>query len=574
VRLLLVITSICYGLIIAPVSAEKKSAIPTEQPAAIIPQIYQLVDDRVLDIPLFIRALKHPDRKVRVSALTGLARIGGEPVVALVAPFLTHAEPETRQLAAFALGLSGAAKSSSYLWKRVAVEQNLSVKHELYLALANLGGDGLITAMLQRLNREPAKVTQASIFQAMGIALTFHRELKLDYDSIDFDTLISHFSRGDDLAVRAGFFLDRIPNIANSLKASQLLSLSKRPLSPLASIYLSRLIGKVSGQDKTHNRALLAWLIAQSESDNLNLQIEAVRAMKNMFDFPQALIQLGKMQASSQPLLAQTALKVIADSSENSADILALLKAQLKNKNDALVVEAISGLSQRQNKADMNWVVKLFAHPSAYVKIKLIQILKNKSIKNGTPTEFDMVIRFLTNDPVKAVGQYAKRVLENNTVSVETVATSPEFSEVSRLAGTQLQINTSAGAFTIELLGDAPYTGWHFFNNARLGVYDGSYFSRVIGNFIAQGGDTIGDGSGSSERTIREEINLLVHQPLSVAMATAGKDTGTSQFFINTTRNFHLDRHYTVFARVVIGKNNVYQLSNGVRILSVVPLEK
>ena len=212
----------------------------------------------------------------------------------------------------------------------------------------------------------------------------------------------------------------------------------------------------------------------------------------------------------------------------------------------------------------MSWMLKFLRHPSTFIQINLISQLKNKS-----ETEFDNFIRSFTKSPNKEVVAYAQSRLDKKEPPKESVAESPSYAEAIKAAGKQVTLKTEAGNIVIELLTDAPYTSWHFINNAKLGNFTNSYFSRVIGNFVAQGGDTIGDLQGSSGKTIREEINFLAHKPMTVGMATAGKDTGSSQFFINTARNPHLDRNYTVFGKVVAGQELVMEMTNGLKVLSV-----
>ena len=212
----------------------------------------------------------------------------------------------------------------------------------------------------------------------------------------------------------------------------------------------------------------------------------------------------------------------------------------------------------------MSWVVTLLKHPSAYVKIQLMSLLKEKS-----KTDFNKTIEWLAQDPDPRVSRQARRLVADLKEPEETRAPAPSYAEVSKVIGKLVTLKTTVGDITFKLLPDSPYTAWHFVNNAQKGVFNNNYFSRVIGNFVAQGGDTIGDRTGSSNRTIREEINFLKSEPMTVAMATAGKDTGTSQFYINTARNLHLDRNYTIFGRVVSGYDRVLWMTNGARILSV-----
>src|SRR5205823_3174852 len=78
-------------------------------------------------------------------------------------------------------------------------------------------------------------------------------------------------------------------------------------------------------------------------------------------------------------------------------------------------------------------------------------------------------------------------------------------------------------------------------------------FHRVVPNFVAQGGDPRGDGFGGSPDLVREEISQVSHLRGTLGMATQGKDTASSQIFINHGWNVSLDGRYTVFAEVLFG---------------------
>ncbi len=538
--------------------------IAVNNQAQIIAQIYQLVDNRNLNSPIFTQALNSNQPTLMIHALTGIARVGGKLAIEKARPYLNHTNPKIRQHAALALGLSANKEAAHYLWKQLETETSDLVKHEIYLGLGNLGQNNLVTKMLEQLEKEQSPTAQASLFHGLGTALVFNSSLKDNFEDIDFEKLLKRFTKGDENAARVGFFIDRIPNVGKLIEAENILPLTRRKLSSIATVYLTRLISKISQHDGTHNRELLAWLIEQSNKASLSEQIEAIRGMKNMMKFPQSLVQLGKLQASSNPIVAQTALNVLATSDNNSFNLISLLKGKLKSDKETLVVEAMRGLIKRQPKDKMSWVLKLLKHPSSYVKIQLMALLKQKESEN-----FTNVFKLMAQDPSPSVSHYAKTLIGKTTPPKESIATSPEYSVIKQAVGKYAILKTSIGDITIKMLGNAPYTAWHFINNAQNGVFNNNYFSRVIGNFVAQGGDTIGDGTGSSDKTIREEISLLNHEPFTVAMATAGKDTGTSQFFINTARNLHLDRNYSVFAKVVKGQENVLALTNGAIIYAI-----
>jgi peptidyl-prolyl cis-trans isomerase B (cyclophilin B) len=101
--------------------------------------------------------------------------------------------------------------------------------------------------------------------------------------------------------------------------------------------------------------------------------------------------------------------------------------------------------------------------------------------------------------------------------------------------------------------------------------YDGLSFHRVIDNFVIQGGCPVGNGTGGPGYKIKCETggNRQVHNPGSLSMAHAGKDTGGSQFFICHSRLPHLDRKHTVFGQVVSGMDVVNSIRVGDKMTKV-----
>jgi peptidylprolyl isomerase len=114
---------------------------------------------------------------------------------------------------------------------------------------------------------------------------------------------------------------------------------------------------------------------------------------------------------------------------------------------------------------------------------------------------------------------------------------------------------TSMGNILIELYNDMPITISNFISLALDGVYNNTIFHRVISDFIIQGGDPTGTGMGDpSIPCIPDEFtDHNDNDRGTIAMANAGPNTGTSQFFINLVDNHYLDDAHPVFGRVVEG---------------------
>jgi cyclophilin family peptidyl-prolyl cis-trans isomerase len=120
-------------------------------------------------------------------------------------------------------------------------------------------------------------------------------------------------------------------------------------------------------------------------------------------------------------------------------------------------------------------------------------------------------------------------------------------------------LHTNHGAIEVELHDDdAPVTVQNFRKLAADGFYDGVIFHRVIKDFMIQGGDPTGTGTGGPGYTFEDEFNQHKVERGALAMANAGPGTNGSQFFIVTTDAAPwLDGKHTVFGRVVSGMEAV-----------------
>jgi peptidyl-prolyl cis-trans isomerase B (cyclophilin B) len=118
-------------------------------------------------------------------------------------------------------------------------------------------------------------------------------------------------------------------------------------------------------------------------------------------------------------------------------------------------------------------------------------------------------------------------------------------------------MKTDVGTIVIELFADkTPKTVNNFVFLARQGFYDGVIFHRVINNFMVQGGDPTGTGSGGPGYKFADEFHpSLKHSKRGIlSMANAGPGTNGSQFFITHGPTPHLDNHHTVFGQVIEGE--------------------
>ncbi|MBI4203023.1 MAG: peptidylprolyl isomerase [Chloroflexi bacterium] len=124
-------------------------------------------------------------------------------------------------------------------------------------------------------------------------------------------------------------------------------------------------------------------------------------------------------------------------------------------------------------------------------------------------------------------------------------------------------LKTQKGDIVIELnVQKAPKTVDNFVTLARKGYYNNTTFHRVIPDFMAQGGDPTGTGTGGPGYTIPDEFTDLKHEQGVISMANTGRpNTGGSQFFITTVATPWLDGRHTVFGKVTSGMDIVNGLT-------------
>ena len=145
--------------------------------------------------------------------------------------------------------------------------------------------------------------------------------------------------------------------------------------------------------------------------------------------------------------------------------------------------------------------------------------------------------------------------------------------------------NTEKGDMTLQLYADkVPNTVNNFVFLSRQGFYDGTIFHRVIADFMVQGGDPTGTGTGGPGYRFEDEINpdLRHDKPGVLSMANAGPNTNGSQFFITHVSTPWLDGKHAVFGEITEGMDVLLSIpprdpqrpkNPGVKIDSVTILE-
>jgi cyclophilin family peptidyl-prolyl cis-trans isomerase len=191
-----------------------------------------------------------------------------------------------------------------------------------------------------------------------------------------------------------------------------------------------------------------------------------------------------------------------------------------------------------------------------YIELKapLRQALRNLKLPEETETQYEIesVIDFL-NDTTSVRDFPAF----NHPIAWESIA---ELSDSARA-----YINTTKGQIAISLSVDAaPGSVANFVKLANDNFYDGKFVHRVVPNFVIQTGCPRGDGYGGLGYSIRSELSQSYYDDEGyIGMASAGKDTEGTQWFITHSPTPHLDGRYTIFGKVIEGMDVVHAIQPG-----------
>ena len=193
-----------------------------------------------------------------------------------------------------------------------------------------------------------------------------------------------------------------------------------------------------------------------------------------------------------------------------------------------------------------------------------------------------MIMAFVMSLVLLAVG-CGKKVDDTATAKNETVQTSakavadiapnPADSLASKTFPIRskdnaiVTIETDYGKMILELYRDvAPAHADSFVARTKAGFYNGLIFHRIIDNFMIQGGDPQGNGTGNAGYFLPAEFNELPHQDGTLSMARGpSPNSGSCQFFICLARNRstqNLDKQYTVFGQLLKGYNVLHAIGS------------
>lgn len=510
-------------------------------------RLLEATDRRDHQNPVFDEALGGD----HFGALVYLGQIGGE-ACDRIRRFLVHASPAARSAAATGLGLC---HDVSFGSEMVSAERfDDGDKSALYRALGFSGGETGREFLIRQVNMlAPASLTgdqtkdaRALVFGLMQ-AIVYDRLSPSDLESLDLKHVLS-LTRDPRIGGEAAYLLGRVQDLPEVLSPQDVVA----AFGAAPTDEIKRGLIRVMRQ---FGEAASDFLIGQASASSTALRYEAIRGLGQMPDLASGRFLLN---AASDPDIhvRHLALTALAGRPGNESAVSDRLVAHLEDPSPWVQVTALRSLMTRNPDVALATAQAWLAGDDYYKAFSAIGLLgqsdEGKAVLEAYAAAHDGTVR----------GREAAIALDPSIEAAEQPRKSPSWRLVQSYMGRELVLSTSQGSICIAPSHDAPFAAANFMLLADSGKMDGMLWHRVIPNFVAQAGQSE-DQSLTTWGMIREEWFAGTHAPGAVGVATAGRDTGSTQFFINTAHNLHLDGRYTVMGQVRHGLDAAYALAEG-----------
>lgn len=510
----------------------------TERTARLIPWLFRFREERMMTLAEGGLAL--PDRELHALAAYALAREPFPQAVPALRRLLADPDPRVRGWAARGLGLAGVGKDLAALRPLLDDREPGPTIQALRAARALLTGGkgtapadwvprllelfaaphpGVRVSALEAAGAWPLATPQAAALgEALVLRATEGQGRERGVALVALAT--GRHPRASALVADAAVALEDPDVRAHAAEAAGLLG---------ASGILDRLVDDPAPEVRT---VAVETRLAAAEKD-------AQRAAR--------LAQQGL--SDSDPGVLATVFGWLADHPVLPVSALAEILQHERQRSDDVAVAGVEALAAR-------------AEAEAGERAAAVALLE-KAVAGG-----GYVLRREAGDALGRLGQPVPALRP-----VETGKDLDDYREIiQRTRRPQdVEIRTAKGTIRVRLAcPEAPLTCLNFLQLAGQGFYNGLGFHRVVPDFVVQGGDPRGDGSGGLGYDIRDEINRQRYRRGAVGMARSGPDTGDSQFFLTLSEQPHLDGGYTLFGQVTAGEDVLDRLVADDRIETIV----
>jgi len=493
-------------------------------------------------IPKLARMARDPDRETRYGATYALMRFAHPEAGLALVPTLADGDAEIRAQSARGLGLAGAAPA---LLDPVLDDADVRVRVEVVRALGLVGSS----------TRAHASAAANRIARVSEKELARWADPNTTAGSIHVLTEL----------VKAALDLkeegDRALEILAADPPPAIRPIEKARMSCAIAHALDSRQGVVERVKTCGGEDIPAWRRLELEAQLLGAQqnVDALRTLAANADERARTAAVDAISGIDTPAAraALVALVSSADPFVSAGAAGSLRDAFSEGERPSGAIESMSvALAKLKDVADPGLMVGV---------LDAIGALK----KDGVPFLADL--DRATADPRPAVRRRAAAARAEIEGSARVVPGVAEAAPIELATGRlHARIETTAGVIEAVLFGDvAPRTVARFAALARAGYYKDRSFHRVVPDFVVQGGCPRGDGSGGPGEAMLDETSPLPFVRGALGIATAGRDTGGSQYFAMHAYHPHLSGGYTLFGQIVSGLDVMDRLTVDDRAISV-----
>jgi len=465
-----------------------------------------------------------PDEQVRVTALYALARMRIGSAVDVYEQYLADPDPWVRSLAIMGLGASGGKEAVRYL----TIALNDGDNNVATQAIAGLAGK-----------------TESGVAKKLAGKLEKEIDEKLTVQLIN--------------ALRRQEYAGAADLVRQIMEERPTPNIVAAGVTYLAAVQKDRAVMLIDSLLTLDNRDIRA---ACAEAYGIVGGMNVVPRLAGLFKDCEPIVRAGAFEQ----------LVTI-----DSANVDFYIKTALNDTDYMLPIMALDQIGTRKLADYLPRVHSMMVRPDSTpvdIRRSLLDVACSfiGENKNDTTARQVLVAGILDPEYVirrEAAGIYRELLDENRWDMVPPAPTSLTRREIERAirkytTNPTATIVTEKGEIELELFFEvAPRTVMTIIDLAQDGFYDGLTFHRVIGNFVAQAGCPRGDGWGGPPEMMRCEYSDQPYERGTVGIATSGKDTGGSQFFITYSPQPHLEGRYTVIGRVLVGMDVVDQIVRG-----------
>jgi cyclophilin family peptidyl-prolyl cis-trans isomerase/HEAT repeat protein len=517
----------------------------------------ETADNRDDVSPIFEQGLKAG----YLDALWHLGQIGTERTCQRLTRYLRFSQNEVRLYAASGAAMCGDKISTPALILQIDREKDALIKGELLRALGFTGRSDIRNRLIDVIMSEKAPEILDGALEGLMQNIVYSDVSAGDLLTLDYQKLIkfSVNNKAETTAFRAAYLLTRIRKLDDVLSFADLKKAFAKSKLENVKILLLRTISRLMPTDQQ-----IEFLLDVIDDVNGKLRFEAISGLGKSQNIVAKHRLLAFIKNTSNSVAErQAALTALGGSFADGVEMMMLIKELSQSSEQWLAVSAMRvGVASGNEwfvKRAGEWLVDV----NYYKAFQAVNMLANSDVGKA------LLNKFINNGDSDLVRVKEAKIALDPSIEARTVVRpSPNYADLSE-EQSRLILKTTRGDIVIETHASAPFTAHNFITLAKEGKMNGMLWHRVIPNFVAQAGQKE-DESLYDWGSIREEWAGGTHTVGSVGVATAGKDTGSTQFFINTHRNLHLDGRYTVFAHVTEGMEIVEALQEGDVIETVV----